>query len=226
MYSILGVGHVISDVGLWSAEVTAGECLVFLAEVAVAVVIYFELAHQRESSFLGKATEKNANEQRRKIYEKYLELAGTDKSTSLEEKSDKFVKELFGDKDLRQCCDQQISLFNELGFVYRGRFIVFESGLVEILPHAAIYIFIILKPYLLQRRADAGEWFAQPLIRFTRRSVGYVLAYDHELCLKPNNESEGLTISVQELEALKAELDAISKLSWRTRLKLLRLGLY
>lgn len=67
---------------------------------------------------------------------------------------------------------------------------------------------MILYPYIKTRREATGEWFATPLIRFTLRSLRYVLQFKHGLHLGHEGE-KGLDITVGELEAMKEELEEI-----------------
>jgi hypothetical protein len=66
------------DLGIFEAvynffsAIEPGEWLVFAAEVAVALVIYFELEHNRRTTFLEKATGKSSDQERRDIYAAFL----------------------------------------------------------------------------------------------------------------------------------------------------------
>jgi hypothetical protein len=92
------------------------EWCVFGAELLVAWVIYLELRHDRNVDFLEKATDYKANEDRRAIYNEFAKLSGT-----LDERARTFCEMILTpDKMcLRQQCERQIALFNDLGFSCR-----------------------------------------------------------------------------------------------------------
>jgi hypothetical protein len=95
--------------------ISAGEWLLFAAEIAVAAVIYFELEHSRRTSFLEKATGKISDQERRDIYAVYLNLLA--KHDSLEDRANAFMREMYNDHCLKTKCDNEIALFNEMGFM-------------------------------------------------------------------------------------------------------------
>ena len=61
-----------------------------------------------------------------------------------------------GKVSLKTSCDRQIVLFNDLGITV-GVWYSQSEPLVEIFPHAAIFIWIILHPYIIQRRKDTVQ---------------------------------------------------------------------
>src|SRR5579872_2569405 len=158
------------------------EWCVFVAEILVALVIYLELSHTRSSSFLEKATNEEANHDRSEIYSKFLELPG-----SRQTKSEAFCEMILKTENatLKRKCERQIALFSELGFStrkplwsWRGRW---ENRLVSLLPHPTVYMWVILRPYILKRRADTGPWYAGPFLSFSLRSVDFVRKYKRTL---------------------------------------------
>ncbi|SRR5260221_370663 len=182
------------------------EWSVVLAELVVAWVIYRELRLNRNAAFLEKATRFEANEDRRKIYQACFNSPVV--CSTVDEASKSFDEYASTNRDLRQACEKQIALFNELGLVYRREFWLFRDRLVTVLPHAAIYLWIFCRPYITRRRRDTGWWYAQPLIEFTLESVKYVLKFNHPLYLRDENSStkRQLVISVGDLQNICAEL--------------------
>jgi hypothetical protein len=142
-----------------------------LAEVFVGCVIYLELEQNRRTAFLEKATNEDANQDRREIYKTFLAMQGV---ATLDERSAAFVRLMLstpaetvnGEPTLKKRCDRQIALFNNLGITV-GEWYSRSAPLVKIFPHAAIYIWIVLHPYIIQRREDTGDWLAKPLLEFT-----------------------------------------------------------
>jgi hypothetical protein len=195
----------------------------FAAEFLVAAVIYFELEQGRRQHFLEKATAEHADHDRREIYKTFVAIAGC---STLEERSAAFVRRMLatppepenvapsrnGKVSLKTSCDRQIALFNDLG-VTVGAWYSQSGPLVEVFPHAAIYIWIILHPYIIQRRKDTGKWLAKPLLKFTMECVAFVLKEngDRGLHLRNLDGTDGLNISRDDLlnveKQLAAELD-------------------
>jgi hypothetical protein len=185
-------------------------CTVF-AELLVAWVIYIEVEHSRRLAFLEKATRFEANEDRQKIYEAYLGLSA---DLSVSTRADAFRQLLTTDGELKRTCDRQLALFNELGLTCR-RSLFRENPLVSLLPHASIYLWVILHPYILKRRRDAGEWFAKPYLAFTLRCVEYTIKQGHGLHLAHANGDEGLRIHLSDVKDVKVELRKELKVKFR-----------
>ena len=182
-----------------------------LAELLVAWVIYVEVEHGRRLAFLEKATRFEANEDRQKIYEAYLGLSA---GPSVSARADSFRQLMATDPELKRVCDRQLALFNELGLTCR-RSLFRENPLVSLLPHASIYLWVILRPYILKRRRDAGEWFAKPYLAFTLRCVEYTLKHGHGLHLAHANGGEGLRIHLNDVKDARAELRKELKAKFR-----------
>jgi hypothetical protein len=184
------------------------EWCVFGAEILVAWVIYLEFRHSRSSGFLAKVTDYKANKDRRAIYNQFLVSEGS----NLQEKSEAFCKMILmaDNSKLKARCERQISLFGELElsnpkpfWSWRGRF---DDDLVSLLPHAAIYIWVILHPHILKRRQDTGPWYAKPFMRFALRSLNFVLRFKRELHIHSENGERGIVITIKELEKIRQNL--------------------
>jgi hypothetical protein len=191
-----------------------------VAELIVAAVIYFELEQGRRQHFLERATAEHADHDRRQIYKEFVAATGC---PTLEERSKVFVGRMQnaptepengtpkqnGKVSLKTSCDRQIALFNDLGITV-GAWYSQSETLVEIFPHAAIFIWIILHPYIIQRRKDTGKWLAKPLLEFTLKCVTFVLKENGErgLHLRQANGQDGLTISREDLLKVERQLSA------------------
>ena len=161
----------------------------------------------RNAAFLEKATNFESNKERLKIYDAYFKLPGTSTSNP-REASRLFDGHMASAPELRRTCEKQIALFNELGLVYRRRWWILRDPLVELLPHAAIYIWVFCRSHIIRRRQNVGKWFATPFLKFTLESVKFVLKFDGGLCLRSdeNPESKELRISVADLKSIRDEL--------------------
>ncbi|MFZ1006232.1 MAG: hypothetical protein WAN65_05320 [Candidatus Sulfotelmatobacter sp.] len=197
----------------WFGDVKAGEWLLFLSEIFVGVVIYLELEHNRFTSFLERATEKDADAERRAIYALYLSLPGTP-----EEKAAAFHEMIYRQTDegttLKLKCDNLIALFNDMGFASNhwlsGHWLPFKTNrFISLFPHAPVYVWKVVGPYIRDRRAATGPWFARNCLIFIERSVEYVLKYGDDLKLTQPNGQDGITITVEEMKKMKRELGAL-----------------
>jgi hypothetical protein len=183
--------------------VTTGEWLLFWAEIAVAAVIYFELEHSRRTAFLEKATGKSSDQERREIYASYFEVS--DPAQSSDEHAKKFMDHLFANPTLKKKCDNEIALFNEIGFMI-SPWLTRKKPLVEIFPHAPVYVWMIVRPYVLQRRTDTGPYFACFYFNFTKRCLNYVIKHTDGLHLRRPDGSDGCRISKTELLKMREEI--------------------
>jgi hypothetical protein len=188
-------------------SITAGEWLLFMSEIAVAAVIYFELEHSRRTAFLEKATGKDSDQERREIYAAYFEVS--DISQSSDERANKFMGHLFSKLELKKMCDNEIALFNEIGFMI-SPWLTRKKPLVEIFPHAPVYIWLIVRPYVLQRRTDTGPYFACFYFNFTKRCLDYVIKRTNGLHLRRPDGSDGCRISKAELLRMREEIRSLS----------------
>ncbi len=186
------------------STITPGEWLLFVAEFAVAAVIYFELEHSRRTAFLEKATGKDSDQERRDIYAAYFEVSG-DPSQSSDERAKKFMEHLFAKPCLKRKCDNEIALFNEIGFMI-SPWLIRKKPLVEIFPHAPVYIWMIVRPHVLQRRTDTGPYFACFYFNFTKRCLDYVIKRTDGLHLRRPDGSDGCRISKAELLRMREEI--------------------
>jgi hypothetical protein len=175
--------------------------LTFVAELIVAWVIYLELETTRRTNYIAATNRDEANEARGFIYSKYLEIT----APTLEERSKLFVARMYHDPELKLKCDRQIELFNSLGLIISSWFTQ-KKSYVRIFPHAAIYIWIILQQYIVSRRSDAGQFFAEPMLTFALRCTKFLIKKDHPLHLRKSDGTDGLTIAVEDLKQIRDKL--------------------
>jgi hypothetical protein len=190
-----------------------------VAEMLVAVVIYFEMEQSRRDHFLEKATTEHADHDRREIYGAFVEIPG---EMTLGERSREFINKMYAEElhpapsdgtaskgqggiTLKQRCDRQIALFNDLGVTISSWYSQ-RQPLVELFPHAAVYIWIILGPYIIQRRRDTGEWLAKPLLRFTLECASFILEKNQERGLELRGRGSRVSISRRDLLEVQRQL--------------------
>jgi hypothetical protein len=170
-----------------------------------------ELEHSRDTAFFGKATNKEADEDRRKIYEAYLEERGTNEERQ-KNFYDKLVRRDARGAHLRKCCHSQLAMFNEMGFEierwfsiqrFRGK----KNKLISIFPHGPIFFWFIVGPYVCNRRRLTGPWFGHNALVFIKRSVEYVLIYSKQLTLNLPGEDPPVIITNEELKNMLKKLD-------------------
>jgi hypothetical protein len=155
-----------SAVGIWLG---AG------AEVLVALVILYEVEQHRRSSFLEEASRDEPFKGRKEIYAKFLE---TEDGLTIREKSEVFCRSLWDNDDLRTECDKQMVLFNRLGHLLTPRpisWIVSNDSILQWFPQSAVLLWLILSPYIDERRKRAGPWWAKQFEEFVLASVNFLL---------------------------------------------------
>jgi hypothetical protein len=148
----------------------------------VGIVIYLELEQNRFGSFFEKATAKKSDEERRELYNIYLGLPESPAAEPMEA----FRQAIYEDEKTKTKCENQIALLNEMGFTANRWFrIPFrENRFVTLFPHAPVYMWRIIGPYLYDRRAATGPWFAKSALIFMKQSVEYVLKYNRPLIMR------------------------------------------
>jgi hypothetical protein len=171
------------------------------AEVLVAWVIYLELEHGRQSNFYSRTTHDKSAPERASIYRGYMSLEIAD----LDLRSEEFKKLILGDGKMRKICDDQIVSLNELGFIAMRRFAL-KRSFITLFPHMPIFIWIILRPYILRRREDRGGFFAQHMLRYTESCLKFVIKRNRPLILRSYEPDREDVISVDYMKKLRKEL--------------------
>lgn len=177
-----------------------------VAELVVAYVIYVELGASNLQNFVERTTEPSANKERSAIYEAYLALL---KGSDFDEASEAFLKKIQETPDLKDKCDRQIAHFNALG-IGIDHWLAQKKKIVGIFPHAAVLVWLILGPYIKQRRQDSGSWFATPLLQFALASVIYVTEHNPKgapLRLRKPDGSVGFELSPARIRQIKTDLE-------------------
>ena len=103
-------------------------------------------------------------------------------------------------------------MFNEMGFEierwfsmerFRGK----KGKLISIFPHAPIFFWFIVGPYVRERRNSTGPWFGRNALIFIKRSIEFVLVYTNQLSLNLPGENPPVIISKEELKGMLKELN-------------------
>jgi hypothetical protein len=194
---------------MWHIIFSSGfrEWCVFGAEILVAWVIYLEVRHDRNVNFLEKATRGRENRDRRKIYNEFLKLPG-----ELDEKARAFCEMIRKPENdrLRRRCERQIGLLNDLAFSCRKPWWAYcglgDDPLVSLVPHASIYIWVILKPYIITRRNDTGPWYSLPFLHFTIRSIDLVLSHKRGLHFRSEGGGGDIEITREHLKQIREDV--------------------
>jgi hypothetical protein len=195
------------------ASISAGDWMLFAAEVFVGAVIYMEVEHGRNSSFLAKATSEQSDHDRREIYRAFLSSPG-DKHEKSKGMLNKLIEHSEEAEQLRVAVMNTLSMFNELGFEVTRWFSQWRSGrsrrgLVAFFPHSPVCFWYMTGLWIQERRKLTGPWFAQNALIFIKRSVEYVLRYRKDISMSLPGEDQPIIITHEELRKMKADLSAM-----------------
>jgi hypothetical protein len=188
------------------------EWLTALGELAIAVVIWWEMEENRRERFQTEAAKIQNYEDRGRIYAAYYDTAGA----SIRQRSEEFCRRIWreqnaaeGEVDLKTSCERQIVLFNRLGQISR-RALFYKNDYLKLFPHAVVLFWIMLGPYIAERRAMTGNWWASDFEELTRECLKFLFKADANahLTLYDRNRERGedLTIPTTQLRDLQAEL--------------------
>jgi hypothetical protein len=172
-------------------------------ELAVAVVILYEVEQHRRAGFLEEASREEHLKEKRDIYSLFLETAGT----TADEKSEAFCRSLWERPDLRSKCDTQLVLFNKLGYLLTPRpisWVVSNESVLQWHPQSVVLLWLILAPYIQKRREKLGKWWAGRFENYTEASVKFLLSesVEHLEMYHPERSDTRLTINKDELQEL------------------------
>ena len=186
-----------SALGIW-----AGAAM----EFAVALVILYEVEQHRRSSFLEQASREERFSEREEIYRLFLESEGT----TVEEKSEAFCRSLWDKPELRSKCDRQLVLFNKLGYLLTPppiNLLVSNESILQWFPQSVAILWLILTPYIRERRKRAGRWWAKQFSDYTYASVKFLLSQNVETLemFHPQHDDVHLKISKAQLDGIRRQ---------------------
>jgi hypothetical protein len=112
---------------------------------------------------------------------------------------------------MRKACDEEVSLLNQVGFSVT-RWFSRKKTLINLNPYGPVFAWVILKPYLSQRRRDTGRYWARPMFVLMLECVGVVRKElkarkdTNHLRLRAKDERFDLIISADEIEHIESDL--------------------
>ncbi len=177
-------------------------------ELCVALVILYEIEQHRRSSFLEEASSEQLFKDRQDIYKVFLEAEGT----TVEAKSEAFCESLWHNHELRTKCDRQLVLFNKLGYLLAPppiSWIVSNESILQWFPQSVAILWLILTPYITERRKKNGQWWAKQFSDYTAASVSFLLRNGVqilEMFHPDRSDFPGLTIGKDQLQAIQRQL--------------------
>jgi hypothetical protein len=182
--------------------VTAG------SELLIAAVIFLELEEGRRDKFLAEAANMENYIDRGKIYAAFYDTDGD----SIGDRSKRFCERIWKrekeDIELKKSCERQIVLFNRLGQIRRHAWL-FKDDYVKLFPHAVVLFWIMVEPYIEERRAMTGGWWGRDFEQLTRKCLRFLLKdTDARLYLYDEDRSrkKDLEIPTNELRRLEKKL--------------------
>jgi hypothetical protein len=177
------------------------------AELLIAAAILYELEENRRNNFFTEAADRKNYQARGKVYSAFFETEGN----CVEDKSRKFCEQVWKDVKLKRQCERHILLFGRLEQIRRHA-LVRRSEYVRLFPHTVVLFWIMLQPYIEERRALTGEWWATDFIDLTERCLSYLLEKpDRKLWLYDSDRTrkKDLEISTDNLRRVQDSLRAM-----------------
>jgi hypothetical protein len=145
-----------------------------IGEFAIAIVIVWEMEENRRDRFLTEAAKIKNYADRGRIYAAFH---ATPRET-VEAKSREFCKRIRlsgGDAPkLKLSCERQIVLFGRLAQIKR-RALFYRRDYVKLFPHAVVLFWIMVNPYVKERREMTGEWWASDFESLARDCLEFLL---------------------------------------------------
>lgn len=144
-----------------------------VGEFLIAGVILWEMEENRRERFLAEAAQIGNYEARGKIYSAFYDTAGE----SIKDRSEEFCKRIWKEEkdntELKRSCEHQIVLFNRLGQISRRAWF-YKRDYVKLFPHAVVLFWIMIRPYIVERRAMTGDWWASDFQQLTKQCLKFL----------------------------------------------------
>lgn len=180
-----------------------------IGEFLIAGVIWWEMEENRRERFMVEAAQIANYQDRGKIYSAFYDTDGE----SIQERSAEFCKRIWREEEsnaeLKTSCERQIVLFNRLGQISRRAWF-YKRDYVKLFPHAVVIFWIMLKPYIVNRRGMTGDWWGSDFEQLTKRCLEFLFdenpnahlsLYDHN-----RERKKDLIIPTSHLRELQVEL--------------------
>jgi hypothetical protein len=196
---------------------------VVMAELLVALVIWWELRANRVTHLAGEAFP-HMREAQVVIYQRFAELP----TSSFENRREQFRERAWNDdkqgEELRKLCDAQIVRFSTIWFIWRGQFLSGRklflgwpgSAFDVWFPHVVVPFWAIAGRYVIQRgRERRGRWTYHYLAAFTYRSILFLERQDPPGTSVKLEIGQDLDIRKDELSLLKREVKPlVDEMPW------------
>jgi hypothetical protein len=175
----------------------------FIGELVVAGAILWELEENRRVNFLSESASQKMYEGRAEIYEKFMAAPGDAAA-----KAEALHQLIRKDSNIKNACDRQILLFETLGGLARNT-VFHREQFVSVFPHSVIAFWVMLQPYIEERKRRTGPWWAQNFRKFTVKCIKFILEQKEPRVRIHNasrDESEDLIIDARELRLLRSKI--------------------
>jgi hypothetical protein len=183
------------------AHTRLAEWATVVADLLIALVIYYEVEEHRASEFLAGVHEGELYRQRANLYDEYSRASGS----TLRERAEAFRAKLWANPALREQCDAQWTYFNRLQYMLRHS--LFHRGLLaRWFPHVVVSVWVMLVAYMQERQslkpAPADVYFLVALrLALNRlRKKGF-----HPITIYSKDKSILVKVTVEELEAMRKD---------------------
>lgn len=173
--------------------------MTFLAEVMVALVIYWEIEQHRLGGFMDSFTK--VYEGRADIYESFASLNTDD----LETRRTLFSNLVQQDEDLRRKCDEQINHFDMMWYT-QGR--VGRRKLLKWFPGVVATMYVVLGKWAPVRAGRRGGfWGDRYFILFAEKSI--VAVVERGCTIPITSRSGTVVISPSDFETMITEIRSL-----------------
>jgi hypothetical protein len=198
-------------VALFTMATAIGEFLIVWAIIS-------EVKGARHSAFLEKMFE-HPYKPRADIYTQFVDNipASTnppDRAT-LWKAGVTLLDRIHGDEQFRANCGDQVAHLNQVAVLFGSR--TANDALIEYFPHTVTITWIMLIPYILERKADQGHYWAAPLDRFALDCLDFILQ-DPEAHLSifsnthaPGEKRRSIIINNDSLKEVRRDLTSLTK---------------
>ncbi len=220
MHSLLcGAMHVASRI-IAEAVSNFWIALGVIAELLVALVIYFEFQADLTYHALETIYSPHVYKGRQELYVLFYSAAGTDEELSTRQEN--FKAKVLAETDHLKACDEQIAQFTKLGYLLRPRWLrrwmFWTKGfrkwsgygpddMIEFLPHVIAPLGVMLLPYIKQRRSEKGRYYAKHFLGLAIACVRKL--EDRQITLYGSDRSQELTITSEDLTNARKELEKL-----------------
>jgi hypothetical protein len=185
-----------------------------VAELVVALVIYWELRAGRTSRAFEALYDKGIYQGRENLYSAFLSTS----ADCLAEKQAKFLLKIRENKNLWEDCDSQIQQFAKLGYLLRRNWIwrllpfcrSYGPGeIVESVSHVIAPLAVMLLPYIRLRRQHKGRHWAKHFVGLAVDCLPLTYASGIGLFERALGEKPDMELTPEQLKTTRRELRSL-----------------